>query len=290
MSRPNDLEAYWSGVDGELAQYPPAPELEVIPLRSTDFCTVYSARITSLGPYRLYGYISVPNGDGPFPGLLLTPHYGSVNHVPAYELRQRYTVLTLMHRGQRLADQPFAATYPGLLTLGIENPAQYIYRAIVADCLRGAEFLLDQPSVDRRRVGIVGDDLALITAVRRPHFAAVQASGLMFYRMMEACARTEAYPLEEVNDILRTYPGRRDAIARTVALFDPLHHVSSIAAPTVLSAGDEDSLGGPEWLAPLLDVFAQNAEVYPLTHEGRTDHSWLDNWLAERLGAVALAH
>src|SRR5205085_11029274 len=117
---------------------------------------------TSVGPYRFFGYSSVPTGSGPVPGLLNTPGYGSVNHVPHAFDRQRYAVLTLMHRGQRLADQPFAAAYPGLLTHGVADPARYIYRGIVADCLRGAEFLASRPEVDGSRIGIVGNDLALI--------------------------------------------------------------------------------------------------------------------------------
>ena len=101
-----------------------------------------------------------------------------------------------MHRGQRLADQPFAATYPGLLTHGIDDPARYIYRGIVADCLRGAEFLASRPEVDTSRIGSVGHDLALITAARRPIFKAVQASPDLLYRLAEARRRTDAYPTE----------------------------------------------------------------------------------------------
>jgi cephalosporin-C deacetylase len=287
--RPTDFAAHWNQVDHDLACLPAAPELEVLPLRSTEFCTVFAARITSLGPYRIFGYLSVPEGGGPFPGLLETPRYGSVNHVPAYELRQRYVVLTIMHRGQRLADQPFAAAYPGLLTLDIEDAARYVYRGIVADCLRGAELLLDQPDVDPSRVGIVGDDLALITAARRPCFAAVQLTGLMFYRLMEACARTDAYPIEEVNDVLRAHPDQRDAIARTTALLDPVYHAPDVTAPTLIAAGDAGTLGGPEWLQPLAEALGQRAELYPLSHEGRTDAAWLDGWLAARLGAVSRA-
>ena len=122
--------------------------------------TCYTLRLTSIGPYRIFGYYSVPTGPGAHPGLLLTPRYGSVNHVPDYTERKRYAVLQIMHRGQRLADQPFAAAYPGLLTHGIDDPTTYIYRGIVADCLRAAEFLASRPEVDpsrdrrqRRRAG-----------------------------------------------------------------------------------------------------------------------------------------
>lgn len=279
-----EFDAYWDAVDAELARWPAAPELTPLPLRSTDFATVYALRLTSIGPYRIFGYYSVPRGAGPFPGLLVTPRYGSVNHLPHYDDRRRYAVLVLMHRGQRLADQPFKAAYPGLLTHGIDDPATYIYRGIVADCLRGAEFLLDRPEVDRARVAITGDDLALITAARRPRFAAAQISGLMFYRMLEAAARTDAYPLEEINDHLRTYPERRAAVARTLSLFDPQRHAPRVTATTLLTIGDPGAVGGPEWMQPLSEVLGDRAQHYALTHEGGTDADWLDAWLSARMG------
>ena len=285
MTRPPDFEAYWGAVDSELAAYPAAPELDVLPLRTTDFATVYGVRLTSIGPYRIFGYYSRPNGEGPFPALLQTPGYGSVNHVPAYELRQRYAVLTLMHRGQRLADQPFAAAYPGLLTLSIDDPGTYVYRGIVADCLRGADFLLTRPEVDAGRVGVVGADLALIVAARRPEVAAVQASGLLHYRLVEAARRIREYPVEELNDYLRAYPDRAERVARTLAYVDPLHHAPRVIAPTLLAVGDPGSVGGPEWLQPLTDALGGVVEQYTLTHEGKTDHDALDAWLAGQLGA-----
>jgi len=281
--RPADFEAYWDAVDQELARYPAAPTLERLALPSDEFSTVYALRLTSIGPYRIFGYLSVPSGDGPFPGLLVAPHYGSVNHLPHLDDRQRYVTLILMHRGQRLADQPFAAEYPGLLTLGIDAPGTYIYRGIVADCLRGAEFLQSLPSVDPSRVAIEGDDLELITAARRPAFAAVQAAGLLFYRLMEARERTNDYPVEEINDYLRTNSDRRQSVAHTLAYFDPIHHVAGITATTLFSVGS--GLGGREWLQPLIDAFVRPVEHYALSHEGATDHDWLDAWLAHRLAS-----
>jgi cephalosporin-C deacetylase len=284
--RPADFDVYWDGVDEELARYPMAVEMERNALRSSEFSTVYNVRMTSIGPYRIFGYYSVPIGNGPFPGLMNGPRYGSVNHVPHYDDRERYATLTLMHRGQRLADQPFAASYPGLLTLGIDSPATYIYRGIAADILRGAEFLLSRTEVDGGHVGIAGDDLAIIAAARRPQFTALQAGGPMFYRMLEAAARSSAYPLEEINDYLRTYPERRENVAGTLTYFDPINHAARVRATTLLITGDPGAVNGPEWLEPLAGALGGPVEHYPVTHEGATDHDWQDAWMARQLGSV----
>ncbi|HUG15820.1 MAG TPA: acetylxylan esterase [Thermomicrobiales bacterium] len=288
-SKPADFDRYWDENDQRLAAMPPAPQLEPLPIRSNEHSDVYTLRITSFGPYRVFGYYSVPKGAGPHPGLLLTPGYGSVKAVPDYNDRKRYVTLQIMHRGQRLADQPYAATYPGLLTDRIDDPERYIFRDIVADCLRGAEFLLARPEVDASRVAVSGNDLALIVAARRSGFAVAQAADLMFCRAMEARLRTEAYPLEEINDYLRAHPEREAAVARTLAYLDPTHHVERVKVTTQLSAGDQGSMAGAGWMAQMIGQFGGPLEQYQLTHEGGTDHDAVDAWLAQKLGAQPMS-
>ncbi len=228
MTSSAEFTAFWDAIDAELARIDAAPALTETPLRSTEFSTSYDLKLTSIGPYRIFGYLSVPKGDGPFPALLLSPRYGSVNNPPHWDDRRRYVVLTLMHRGQRLADTPFQAEYPGLLTLGIELPETWVYRGIMADILRGAEYLLAHPQVDPARVAIAGDDLGLIAAARRPGFSTVNLTMFHLYRILEARLRTDAYPIEELNEYLAMYPNAADAVENTLSYFDPIVHASGI--------------------------------------------------------------
>lgn len=277
------VEAFWNEIDAELAAMPAAPELEEAPLYSTEFSTTYKVRMTSIGPYRIAAYLSIPHGDGPFPALLSVPGYGSVVTPPQYEDRQRYAVLTLMYRGTRHADWPYAGKFPGVLTDGIADATSWIYRGILADHLRGLEFLRDRPEVDTSRIGLIGNDIALLIAARRPEITAVAVASSFFHRLSEVVTATEAYPFEEINDYLRTFPADREAVAQSLALVDPAHQAGAITAKVLFTVGDDGAVGGRAWWSGLRDALGGQTEDYQATHEGQTDRDAVDAWMAKEL-------
>src|SRR5262249_18256470 len=156
-----------------------------------------------IGPYRLYAYYNVPRGDGPFPAILHAPSYMSVVTQTPYEERQKFVSMALSARGQRLSDRPYAARFPGIAIDGVEEPATYVYRGIIADTLRAIDFLLQRREVDARRVMVVGGDTALLGAALRPRVAAVMAADPAFYAARDLAPRTNVYPHEEWNEYAR---------------------------------------------------------------------------------------
>lgn len=274
---------FWDRLDTELAECPARAVFERDHAMSTEGFTCYRVRFTGLGSYRLFGYLSVPAGTGPFPALLETPRHGSVNHPPHYNDRRRYVTFTVMHRGQRLADEPFAAAYPGLFGCGVTDPSGYIYRSIIADCLRGAELLFDRPEVDPDRRGASGDDLALFTAARRSGFRAVRVTEPLLHDAMRRRTETETYPLEELNDHLRHRPQDEQALRETFARYEPATLAARIGAEVALAAPAE----GGAWNRALLDALGDRVTVYQRTGKDALDANELDAWLAERLGVQA---
>src|SRR5437773_437126 len=160
---PGDFDQHWQHVLDDLGRYPACPQVEALALRTTDFATLYGVRLTSLGPYRLFGYLSVPAGAGPFPAIYYAPKYQSVLEIipqgTANQQRSRYITFSLACRGQRNADTPYAAMFPGMLTDGIDDAASHVFRGVVADSVRGLQFLLTRSELDPTRVGVVGNDL-----------------------------------------------------------------------------------------------------------------------------------
>jgi cephalosporin-C deacetylase len=285
---PADFDRYWQLTLDDLSTYPARPEIDLLPLRSTDFATLYGVRLTSLGPYRLFGYLSIPTGAGPFPAIYYAPKYQSVLEIipqgTANLQRRRYITFALAARGQRNADTPYAAMFPGLLTDGIDDAASYVFRGIVADAVRGLEFLLSRRELTPARVVVVGNDLALIAAALHPGATHVVVTPALFYRTTELAPKTQAYPLEEINDYRRTFPAKAAAVHRTLAYYDLQAFAARVTATTLLMAGPTGSLLDGPALAPLVEALPGPVTVHESEHSTYKDGLYAETWMAAQCG------
>src|SRR5262249_31454861 len=149
---------------------------------------------------RVFGYLSIPAGRGPFPSIYYAPKYQSVLEIipqgTANRQRSRYITFSLAARGQRNSDSPWAAMFPGLLTERIDQAESYVFRGIGADSVRGLEFLLTRPELDPARVIVSGNDVALITAALKPGATHVVTAPQLFHDTSALAPKTHVYPLE----------------------------------------------------------------------------------------------
>ena len=285
---PEAFSEYWRETLDGLGRCPARAEIDPIPLRSTDFATLYGVRLTSAGPYRVFGYLSIPAGPGPFPAIYYAPKYQSVHEVipqgTANLQRSRYVTFSLAGRGQRNADTPYAAMFPGLLTEGIDDPASYVFRGIAADAVRGLEFLLTRPELDTARVVVVGNDVALIAAALTPGATHVVTTPALFYKTAELAPKTQAYPLEEINDYLRMFPSRAESVRRTLAYFDLRAFAPRVTGTTLVMAGAPGSLLDGPALGELLSALGGPATVHDSEQSTYKDGLYAERWMAERCG------
>jgi len=287
-TKPADFNAYWQQTRDDLAAYPMSPETEPLPLRSTDFATLYSVRLTSVGPYRLFGYLSLPKGEGPFPAIYYAPKYQSVLEVipqgTANLQRSTYITFSLAARGQRNSDMPYAAMFPGLLTDGIHSAQSYVFRGIVADAMRGLEFLLTRPELDASRMVVVGNDVALITAALGRGATHVVTTPALFYNAAELSPQTQAYPLEELNDYGRLFPHHQASIRQTLAYYDLRAFAPQVTAKALIMAGAPGSLLDRQALTPLVEAMAGDTTMHDSAQSSYQDGLYAETWIAEQCG------
>jgi cephalosporin-C deacetylase len=279
---------YWQETLEALARYPARPEIDVLPLRTTPFATLHGVRLTSVGAYRLFGYLSIPVGAGPFPAIYYSPKYQSVLEIipqgTANLQRSRYITFSLAGRGQRNADSPYAAMFPGLLTERIDDAASYVFRSVVADSVRGLQFLLTRPEVDTTRVIVSGNDLALITAALTPGATHAVTVPALFYDTMALAPRTHAYPLEEINDYLRAFPAQAKAVGETLAHYDLRAFAPRVPAATLVMAEAPGMLLDRVTLTPLITALRGPVTVHESERSLYKDGLAIERWMAAQCG------
>jgi cephalosporin-C deacetylase-like acetyl esterase len=287
-TRPADFDDYWAAVLAELKATPARPEVELIPMRCTDFADMYGVRLTSIGPYRLYAYLSIPKGDGPFPAIYWPPKYASVlETIPqgtANLVRGRYVTFSCSYRGQRNSDQPFAAMFPGLLTTGIDSAESYVFRGIVADAIRGLEYIVSRPEVDTSRVVAIGNDVALIASALGSGANRLVVTPALFFDTLRLAVRTSGYPLEEINDYLRHNPFSRGDAERTLGYFNPRWFAPKFGGSALVMAQSTGGLQDAAGLAPVIEGLTGTTIVHESDESSYLDGLVLDRWIASEFG------
>ncbi len=287
-SRPVDFDQYWTETLDELSGTPANPEVELIPIRCTDYATMYGVRLTSIGPYRLFAYLSIPTGEGPFPAIYYTSKYSSVvEPIPQGSpnlQRGRYITFSCGARGQRNVDETYSAMFPGQLTEKIDDSESYIFRGVAADCVRGLEYLLSRAEVDRDRVVAVGNDMALITAALGQGVTHVISTPALFFDTCDLASRTDAYPLEEINDYVRAFPDREAAVRETLSHLDLRWFAPGVDAKTLIMAGPPGSLLSGSKLEAVRSLIAGDSEIHDSENSSYKDGLFVEEWIASKFG------
>ena len=287
--------AFWEQTEAQLAETPPDVAVERDPFYSQPEWDVFRMHYASSGGHRLFAWLSVPHGDGPFPALVRMPDYASVHDIIYTSLRHHAVVMNPTYRGQRNSDGLVRAAYPGLLTEGIESPETYTLLGAYADALRAVDVLLDQRQARIETVTLtgagLGASLALAVAARRSNILAVAADMPMALGHPTALQPGPGYPLGELADYLRANPEHTDAVAQTLSLVSPLHFAGSVSAPVLMSAGRFDRSLCPMPFAEELAAALPDCDlrVYDGAAEGGGHVHGLirATWLAEKLGISA---
>ena len=288
------FDDFWYGLDRDLAGVSMNLSLEADSFYSQPEWTVYRMGYNSTDGHRLFAWLSVPlQREGEIiPALVRMPDYASVHDIVYTSLRQNAVVMNPTYRGQRNSDSLFQASYPGLLTDGIEQPEDYIMRRVFGDALRAVDALLGQSQFTPGPVALTGSGLggamALAAAARRPVVSAVAADTPLILGQPAATEGNLLYPLAELVDYLRLHPERSQAVATATAPLDPLKIAPEVLVPVLLSLGSRDRGQCPIALGEILARLLPECDlrVYDGASEGGGhEHGQLRSaWLRKRLG------
>ena len=195
---PPDWRLFWQQGLGELYRVPIDPQVSCGKNRNPA-CERYLVSLANIEGSRIYGWLSVPEGKGPFPAVVYIQ--GAPGGMGEYQTdpqsdyaRHGIVVLALNPHGIELGREE--SFYRALLgrgipgsaaTQGAEDPYRYYFRRVVLGAVRAFDYLCSRPDVDTSCLAVAGASqgggLSLLTAAvdRRVRAVAVHVPAMCDY-------------------------------------------------------------------------------------------------------------
>jgi cephalosporin-C deacetylase-like acetyl esterase len=203
------------------------------------------------GGRRLYGWLAVPVGPGPFPGMLVLPGAGCAQvPAPVEHARHGYVALMLQIHGQDV-DQAAYEQPPDYLRVKGGEPADEYYYGVYRGCAQALRYLAGRPEVDPTRLvtvgGSQGGQLALVTAALCPEVRAV-VSALCYYGNWPLRDQAAALNAAQADGTDAGPPPfrRDDPRQHALSYFDTMNFAARVRARVLMAAclADTPSLPG----------------------------------------------
>jgi len=255
LTREADFIPFWQRTLAEAAQIPLEATFTPAdyPLRNA---TLYSVRYTGWQGARIAGWYIRPQGEGPFPAVVVYHGYGGSRGEPYQHFvwtLQGYAVLAVDTRGQSgdsTDPTPYTSGHErGWMTAGILDPQEYYYRGAYVDCVRALDVLATRPEVDMGHVALTGISqgggltLAVAALDHRAVVAMADVPYLChFERAVDIAVRM---PYLEISDYLKRHPQHERQAFRTLSYFDNMNLAPEVRCPTLISVGLQDDICPP---------------------------------------------
>ena len=151
---PSDFDVFWASAKSQLAAIPIDPVVQT--LSSTQYSDTYRVNLANINNRRVYGYLSVPKGTGPFPAILTLPSFGATaGHVqPQHFLAEQGNVLSFtisIHNAEPDQIDP-NAYQPNV----IDDKDQIYYKQALLGAVRAIDYLFTRSDFDGEHLAVTG--------------------------------------------------------------------------------------------------------------------------------------
>jgi len=293
--RPPDFDAFWGARLKELAKVQPDYAVELKPERSTEKVDSYFVGIRSYGDVRIHGWLTVPKGKGPWPGLLNVAGYGGAETTRPATSQEHVVVMQLSIRGQGDSKEDIDPKGEEYMYLGLTGkPADYIYVGAYLDVVRAVDFLCSRPEVDAKWIGIAGGSqgggLSLAGAALDPRIVAC-AAAVPWLLDWPDYAVTAPWALENFPRLLNERKDlSREKLLTILSYVDLMNLADRIRCPVNVSLGLMDDTSPPRTIMATYNRIASPKTIRCYPHGdhgggGAVEKTLRDRWLAEILHA-----
>ncbi len=251
---PDDFDRFWREARTELLRIPIDAQLEEVEAVDPGDAKRFKVSLANVNGSRVYGWLHLPEGNGPFPTILSIPGSGvgrtgrfagfteagmAVLAIEIHGLEpQTLEIIGAAQWIRPVTDETsyFATLQNGILagyhSFGIKDPYRYYHRRSLQSAMRALDYLCTRKDVDTGKIivfgGSQGGGLSLLTAAIDQRVDAVVATVPAF---CNNATREDSHIPE---------------VARTLSYYDAALAAELIEVPALIGVGFIDSICPPE--------------------------------------------
>lgn len=160
---PKDFDAFWKGQLDALGKIRLDSIVEMWPNYSTDYATAYRVSLALPDDRRVYGWVAVPKGAGPFPAILTVPYAG------VYPIQPDMYHAKLGAVAMNIIIHDFPVTHPADFykkqaenelkdynRIGWDDKDKTYFRYALLACVRAIDHLANRKDVDPKQIAVTG--------------------------------------------------------------------------------------------------------------------------------------
>lgn len=151
---PADFDAFWNSMKQQLAAVPMNPNISFY--SSTSRSTTYRVNLANIEGRRVYGWLTIPNGEGPFPASLVMPSFGSGPfHVRPRDHTAEHTGMIIFAISIHNAE-PDQGDFNAYQPNDISKREGNYYRFALMGAVRAIDYIYTRPEFDGNNMMVMG--------------------------------------------------------------------------------------------------------------------------------------
>ncbi len=268
---PGDFDSFWANQKAQLASVPINPNLT--PHSNTAYSTTYKINLGHVDNRRVYGYITIPNGNGYYPAVVTLPPYGSNTSItvpdPTFAEQSNTISMTIsIHNND-----------PSQFATDAYNPDNFLYReqnyyrwGVLAG-VRAIDYLYSRPDVDKNKIGLFGNSqgggLSMLVAGidNRVNALMLTISALCGHEGFKY-GRASGFPYYLQEGSFQNYP--QEQTLQAVKYYDAIYGAARFKGSVLMSISYLDNVTAPVTEFAAFNQFTGDHKI--LIHSTRLYH------------------